>query len=394
MRQTADFRSFFKDRICDLPTHAYLLGKDTSQVLTPLISSHFESDTKSNQSTLIAGSKPPPRNEKLRVALSNVALASHAGSELWTFDTAKYLLTCGFELIVYSPALGAVAERLRSDRINVTSSVNDVESFKPTLLHVNHFQSTAPLVERLKGRLPVINMIHGLLPRPGLPGYVDVDRYCCVSIQAKAKIHVLTGVAWSEIATLPNFFDERRFTEISDPTGGGKALLFSSRTPSEQREQLRAVLSTLGIELDHIGYGGQPTAEPERFLAAYDIIFAVGRSAIEALASGAHVVLWDSGVIGPAVTPDNFWRCVTSNFDLASNVLPWTFIETQEAAPWIRDQVDKINEPGRSHTTRLARTYLPLSAAGSRLLELYHQQLHRFQSKSLYSENSTPGHHG
>jgi hypothetical protein len=224
----------------------------------------------------------------------------------------------------------------------------------------------------------MINMIHGLLPRPGLPGYSDVDHYCCVSIHAKAKTHVLTETAWSDIEMLPNFFDERRFTKISSPTGARKALIFSSRTPEQSRERLRSVLSPLGFEVDHIGYGGgEPTTEPERLLAEYDVIFAVGRSAIEAVASGAHVVLWDFGIIGPAVTEDNFWSCVTSNFDLASNALPWRFIEDSAAADWIREQVGKISEVGRVQTTRLARTYLPLAAAGARLEYMYNRELLR-----------------
>ena len=354
---------------------AIALEPDLVGALTPLISSHFDSETNAIQSRLIAGSRPRARNSKLRVALNNVALENFAGSELWTADTAKYLKTAGIDVIVYSPTTGLVAETIRQAGIEVTSSLDRVEAFEPTILHVNHFESTLPLINRLGGRPVLINMVHGLLPRPGLPGYTGVDHYCCVSIHAKAKTHVLTGVPWADIETLPNFFDERRFTEISNPACGGKALLLSSRTPPERREQLRTLLSPLGFQLDHIGYGGQPSAEPEQWLAGYDIVFAVGRSAIEGLASGAHVILWDFGIIGPAVTRDNFWQCVTSNFDLASNTLPWNFIDAPDATNWIREQVQKIGKESRSETTRLTRTYLPLSAAGCRLLEMYDRHL-------------------
>lgn len=63
------------------------------------------------------------------------------------------------------------------------------------------------------------------------------------------------------------------------------------------------------------------SSAPGRVLPTYDTVFAVGRSATEALACGAHVVPRDFGMIGPAVTPSNFWHCVAANFDLASKTL-------------------------------------------------------------------------
>jgi hypothetical protein len=155
------------------------------------------------------------------------------------------------------------------------------------------------LVQLLKDRAVIFNMVHGLLPRPGLPGYSSVDCYGCVSIHSKAKVYALTGVGWDDIVMLPNFFDDRRFTQISNPTGTRKALIFSSRTPAEFRERLRTLLTQLGFALDHVGYGGTVSPTPEQVLPQYDLVFAVGRSAIESLASGAHVVLWDYGVILP-----------------------------------------------------------------------------------------------
>ena len=373
--EPSNLRSIFENEICDLPTHRYMLDERLVGILTPLISAQFQSEVDAIRGRLTAGSPPHRHNPDLRVALSNIALANLAGSELWVVDIAKYLNSAGVPVIVYSDAIGPVADMIISLGVEVTASVAAVRSFGPTIVHINHFEAAARLLSHLDGAPVIVNMIHGLLPRPGLPGAVGVDHYCCVSIHAKAKIHGLTGTPWADIGTLPNFFDERRFTEISNPHGARRALILSSRTPPERRDQLRILLSKLGFELDHFGYGGQLKAEPERWLANYDIIFAVGRSAIEGLASGAHVILWDFGVIGPAVTAANFWQCVASNFDLASNALPWEFIDAPGAAKWLRKQIDKLSPVSRMETTKLTRAYLPLSAAGCRLLDMYDQQL-------------------
>jgi FkbM family methyltransferase len=374
----AEYKTLFDNNICDLPTHLYLRNPRLVAYLDHIIAPRAEAEAIVAQDRLQLGAEAHPHLSGARIALCNVALDNYAGSELWVSDIAKYLKTSGIDLIVYSPHCGKVAADLRMAQVRVTSSIDDVASFGPSLVHINHFESAKPLIERLKKSAVVFNMIHGLLPRPGLPGYSSVDCYGSVSIHSKAKIHALTETDWDEILTLPNFFDERRFTQISSLPGSRKALIFSSRTPPEFRERLRTLLTPLDFTLDHVGYGGTVSPEPEQVLPQYDLIFAVGRSAIESLASGAHVILWDFGVIGPAVTPENYWQCVATNFDLASNTLPWTFIEDPEGSGWLRDQVLKIGATSRRQTTQLTRTYLPLSAAGARLIGAYNDILRRF----------------
>ena len=365
-------RALFEESICDLPTHEYLRNTKLVAGLDAVIRPRAAALEAELRAYLQKGAPSPGPGKALRIVLSNIALDNYAGSELWTADVAKYLHASGVPVIVHTPQPGALAEDLRRLGIMVTASVEEVAAFAPTLLQVNHFADAAPLLARLAGQVPVLNMVHGLLPRPGMPGDGSVDHYGAVSIHARAKIHMVTGMPWEGITQLPNFVDDRRFTAIGAPGGVRRAALFSSRTQVECRETLRAVLAELDITLDHIGYnGGTPTATPERVLPQYDIVFAVGRSAIEALASGTHVILWDYGITGPAVTEENFWSCVATNFDLASNTLPWRFILDAGAQNWVRSQVQQISAASRQRTRELTRAYLPLSAAGPRLLAFY-----------------------
>jgi len=367
-------RALFEGQICGLSTNEYLRNESLVATLDAVTQPRAQFLREELRLSLQAGSPAPGKAKVLRIALSNVALENYAGSELWVADAARYLQAAGVPVIVHTPRPGRVAEDLRRLGITVTASAEEIAAFLPTLIQVNHFAAAAPMLTRLAGLATVFNMVHGLLPRPGMPGYNGVDRYGAVSILSRAKIHMLTGTPWDRIAQLPNFFDERRFTAISNSGGARRAALFSSQTSSECRERLRALLAKLGFSLDHIGYhGGIATAAPERVLPQYDMIFAVGRSAIEALASGAHVVLWDSGIAGPAVTEDNFWSCVAANFSLASNTLPWRFVLDDESAAWVQAQVQQISAASRQRTTQLTRAYLPLSAAGARLLGYYEE---------------------
>ena len=312
-------------------------------------------------------SVPHPHVKK--VVLTNNALFGFAGSELWTYDFARFLSSRRVQVLVYSPMLGKVSEKIRDAGIQVTCDAKEVFDFCPDILHVNHHPTTGQSLEGVRPETAVINMIHGILPRPELPGYELIDRYCSVSIATKSKTHALTGEAWDDIEIFPNTFDDGRFLKVRTERTG-KALLFSSRARPSQREQLQQILGPLGYTLDHVGEGGLLTSAPEDLLAQYDLAFAVGRSAIEASASGCHVVLWDAGIAGPALTPSNFWLFAAANFAVGSNVLPWISIEgAGGGAEWIREQTAKCI--GAAETTKMTRAYLRLNVQGSRLLAFY-----------------------
>ena len=78
---------------------------------------------------------------------------------------------------------------------------------------------------------------------------------------------------------------------------------------------LRRACRRTGIELHAIGKDvGRPERFPGKVLPKYDLVFACGRSAIEALAVGAAVVLCDVDRLGPMITNENFCRMRRSNF--------------------------------------------------------------------------------
>jgi hypothetical protein len=77
--------------------------------------------------------------------------------------------------------------------------------------------------------------------------------------------------------------------------------------------------SRAGIELDVLGRcAGTACAEPETMLGNYDLVFAKGRAALEAMAVGAAVVLCDVAGMGPMVTTGNIERLRPLNFGIRS----------------------------------------------------------------------------
>lgn len=311
-----------------------------------------------------------------RIVISNVNLISFSGSELWTEEVAKALSGLGLEVLVHTGGVGPVSERMRASGIDVTMSADEVRAFAPDIAHVNHFAAAAGMLNELNGRAAVVNMVHGLLPRPGMPGLRGVDTYCAVGLHAKSKTCLLTGKPWSEVALIPSHYDPgrswgQRADRANEPPP--RALLFSSKTTADHRQKIASVLSALGFELDHVGYGGVPASAPEQLLCNYDVVFAVARSALEALVSGAKVVLWDDGIIGPGVTSEKFWPLAVANFSMASTALQWSHIEDSAGALMLRDQLMAADAGAGSY----ARAHLSLDRVLPLLLCCYDDALAR-----------------
>jgi hypothetical protein len=63
---------------------------------------------------------------------------------------------------------------------------------------------------------------------------------------------------------------------------------------------------------------GSSLSDPEDVIPQYDVVFAVGRCALEALACGCAVILVDHHGLGGIVTLDNFERLRERNFAFAA----------------------------------------------------------------------------
>ena len=187
----------------------------------------------------------------------------------------------------------------------------------------------------------------------------------------KTKIWLLTDTPWREISVIPNFFDETRYPRPADGARDRKALLFSRRSNPQHVADLRRALSRQGYDLETAGDPERIVDRPEDILPGYDLVFAVGRSAIEALASGCRVMLWDHGVLGPLVTPANFWECVTANFALTSRLLPCRMMEEGATETWLAHHLAAAGETDRKEVLELTRTHLSLDNVGRRIVSLY-----------------------
>lgn len=255
----------------------------------------------------------------LRVLITNNTLAHRAGSELYAHDVALALLRRGHNPMIYSTVLGDVAKELRDASVPVIDDLGAL-NIGPDLIHGQHHLDAMTAMLRYP-RVPALFFCHGWLPWyemppvfPSIVRYVAVDDLCCERLLTNA------GVQMEKIRTLYNFVDLRRFEPRALlPEKPRSALIFSNyATENNFVKRIRSACQRAGIDrIDIVGLAaGNSVDRPERILLNYDIVFAKGRCALEAMATGCAVIVADFPGLGGMVSTQNMTRLRLLNFGI------------------------------------------------------------------------------
>ena len=260
----------------------------------------------------------------LRVLITNNALAAHAGSELWVRDVATALLARGHTPIAFSPDLGAVAEELRRQTIPVVDRL-DAVGVPLDLIHGQHHLETMTALLRFPG-IPAVYVCHGWTPwQEAPPRFPRIRRYVAVDDTCRDRLVCEHGVPETQVRVLLNAVDLARFAPRDPlPVRPRRALVFSNAASEHTHlPAVRAACAQAGISVDALGIeAGTAVPCPEDVIGQYDVVFAKGRSALEAMAVGAAVVLCDANGVGPLVTSANFDRLRRLNFGIRASREP------------------------------------------------------------------------
>jgi len=251
----------------------------------------------------------------LRVLITNYCLTTRSGTELYVRDLALELRRQGHTPAVYASWLGPIAEELSAAGIPVTDSPARLD-FPPDIIHGHHRHETLAAVLRFPSA-PALFICHshiGWIEKP--PFHSRIIRYFGVSGLCVERLRA-SGVPSNRIGRLYNFVDLQRFSPRPPlPASPRRALVFSNyATNQTYLPAVAEACKRAGMELSAVGAGvGNSVERPEEILGQYDIVFAKGRAAMEAMAVGNAVILCDFGGVGPMVASSNFERLRPMNF--------------------------------------------------------------------------------
>src|SRR5215212_12094169 len=258
--------------------------------------------------------------KSLKVLITNFSLRERTGTEMYAFDLARGLLSLGHSPVLYSPRPGALAEAIRRETVPVVDDLDGL-STTPDIIHGQHADETVTALLRFP-RAPALYVCHDwYLSIDTPPRFPRVLRYVAVDSPCRDKLVFEHGVPEERVSVLLQFVDLEKFRPRGPlPTKPRRALILCNQT--EENAYLgaaRGACARAGVALDVYGLGmGRPHARPEELFAEYDVVFAKGRTALEALAVGACVVVYWWRRLGPLVTSDAIEKLRRDNFGMRS----------------------------------------------------------------------------
>jgi hypothetical protein len=262
----------------------------------------------------------------MRILITNNTLQHRAGSELYVRDVAGRLRELGHEVAAFSTRLGAVADELAEAGVTVVDGLERLP-FQPDIIHGQHHFETMTALLSLPG-VPAVYFCHGALPWEEMPPvFPRIRRYAAVDFACRERVVREAGVSATAVRVLFNFVDLQRFARRpSLPEKPRRALVFSNNaTEGNYAKVIRKACARSGLSVEVAGMLSQNvSAQPEKLLMQYDLVFAKGRAALEAMAVGNAVVVCDTQGCGLMVSPENFDALRPLNFGFRTMQQPIT----------------------------------------------------------------------
>lgn len=306
----------------------------------------------------------------MKVLITNYGLAARGGTELYVRDLAAGLLRRGHKPVVYSPELGAVAAEIRELTVPVVDDLS-AATFAPDVIHGHHLHETMTALLRFPG-VPAVYVCHDWYSRlDAPPKFPRVLRHVAVDEVCRDKLVYESGVPEGRVHLLPSFVDLDRFKPRGPlPPRPKRALLLCNY--AEEGPHLaaaRAACARAGVTLDAFGkLLGRTCERPEEILGRYDIVLAKGRAALEALATGAAVVLHVQKSVGPMVTAGDLDRLIPLNCGIrAMTALP----DPEDFARALLREIERYDPADAARASRRVRETCGRDRAADEFVSIY-----------------------
>ncbi len=301
----------------------------------------------------------------LRILITNITLASRTGTEINVRDLAMRLLARGHAPLVYTPDPGEVAAELHAAGVPVVDDLGRVD-ITPDVIHGHHHPETMTALLHFPG-VPAIFFSHDALGwQDAAPLFPRILRYVAVDEANRDRLVREHGIAEDRVRVILNAVDLDRFTSRRPlPRRPRRALFFNSWEPMVAA--IEVACRAAGVALDVMGAGaGAPSAAPERILGQYDLVFARGRCALEALAVGTAVVLCGYGCSGPLVTAAELEQLRPHNFGRR-------LLHEPATAAALEREIARYDAGDAAEVSRRIRASAGLDAQVDELVALYHE---------------------
>lgn len=316
----------------------------------------------------------------MKVLITNATLASRTGTEVYVKDLAVGLLKRGHTPIVYSTRHGEIAKEIRNATIPVVTDLDAIAT-PPDIIHGHHHGETMTALLQFPG-VPAVYICHDWYHSNAFaPKFPRILRYAAVDSSCHDRLTLESGIPEDRVRLLLNSVDLERFKPRRPlPERPKRALVFSNYAKeNEHIKALRETCASRGISLEILGAGvGNISGRPEEMLRNFDIVFAKGRSALEALAVGVAVVIY-SGVKypGPMVTTQELDRLLPLNFGVRAMNSP---LAPDALARALDAEISRYDPEDAAEVSRRVRAFSSQDKAVDEMVALYEEIIEEYRS--------------
>ncbi len=297
-------------------------------------------------------------------------LARRSGAQSYVRDVAVGLLRAGHEPIVYSPERGLAAADLGRATIPVATDL-DALGAPPDFVHGNHHAEVMTALLRFP-RAVGLHVCHAWSAwEAHPPRFPRLRRYVAVDETVRDRLVSEEGIPPERVRVVLNPVDLRRFPPRAPlPPRPTEALLLSNYAgETTHLPAVREACARTGLRLTVVGAGvGRVEERPEELLAGAHVVFAKARSALEALVSGAAVVLCDATGSGPMVTAREFAALRARNLGIRT-------LDRPVSPEVLAGEVGRYDAADAAEASRLARESADLASIVGSLVAVYEEAL-------------------
>lgn len=261
----------------------------------------------------VASSGPSGILSGVRILIATRGFAHPGGSETYALTVAEQFERLGHEVVIVGAELGPFAEFARERGLEVRGSLDGLEPWPDAAL-VQDSIVAYELAERLPTTPQLFRApsdLHDMSLPPGLPGMVS-DVVVC-SDRVGRRIAALSSRP--AVHRLRQPVDTERFMPAGVPaTSPRRAVLLGNYLRSDRLRMVRDAFERLGVSIHRLGALGELDFLPERAIWDADIVVAKGRAALEGMACGRPVLVYDEFGGDGWVTPDRYPAMEADNF--------------------------------------------------------------------------------
>jgi hypothetical protein len=249
----------------------------------------------------------------VRVVIGTLALAYPGGTESYCLTVARALDRLGHDVTLFADELGPLADRAAAGGFDVARELAELPAACEAVL-ANDAITAGLLAERYPDTRLVYcihSSLHDVQLPPLAPGLVDAIVVPSERFAAHSRALALDV----PVVRLTQPIDTERFA----PSEGlrvppRRALLLTNYLDGRRRDALVETWTAAGIECVEVGIGDQVAFDVRPEIAAADIVVAKARAALEGMACGKAVYVFDVFGGDGWVTSDNYAALEADNF--------------------------------------------------------------------------------